>query len=911
MINKLIMRKYLFFIIILFTTMCSWSQSLKTEGKKIVDQQGNDFILRGMGLGGYMLMEGYMMQSSDVADTQWEFRSRLVDLMGEQKTDEFYDSWLTNHVTKADVDSLADWGFNSIRLPMHYNLFTLPIEEEPISGQNTWLNKGFVMVDSLLHWCQINNIYLILDLHAAPGGQGYNAAISDYDPSKPSLWESQENKDKTIALWGKLAERYKDEPWLGGYDLLNEVNWTLPGNTALKSLYVEITNAIRAVDTNHIIFIEGNGFANDFSGLTPPWDDNMAYSFHKYWSYNDQGSIQWVLDIRNQHNVPLWMGEAGENSNVWFHDAIKLFEDNNIGWSWWPMKRIETIVSPYSILFTQGYKDVLSYWRNQGPKPTVDEAYAAMMELASNSNSSNCIYQKDVPDTQIRQITTDETIPYSEHEIPGIVYMSDFDLGKVNKAYYDVDIANYSLSTGEFHAWNSGWVYRNDGVDIETNNDANNSNGYHIGFIAKGEWINYTVQITESGAYNANVRVASQSNGGKFHLAIDNEEVTTTHTVSSTGGWVNFDDLIITDILLNQGEHVLKIRFDNNNAFNVSSIEFVRTGNIEDISVIALNGYTGANEKSIEIAVNQTVLAESLNGSFDNFSLTVNGIEEEVNNVSAHESKERTIILTTENYLVYTDNIKVSYDGTIITSQSGKTLEPFTDLVIRNTLLSRHILPKKVQAEDFYFNSGLGVEETSDIGGGHNIGYTNPGDYADYLIFSEEDKYYQIHLRISALYGAGRVGYYIVDENLTETELCKVTIPVTGGWQSWETVTSSLFMPKGTHILRMRILSGEFNMNWFDFDMIDGVNEDLNLLNQPLVYPNPVSGNKLFVKINTLKQQFIPVDIFNLSGQLISSNVYLATNETMEIDITNITKGVFIFRIRTLENYFNHKLIRQ
>ena len=125
------------------------------------------------------------------------------------------------------------------------------------------------MIDDLLDWCEANQIYLILDLHAAPGDQGYDAAISDYDSSLPSLWESDLNKSKTVALWGQLAERYKDEPWIGGYDLINEPNWNL-ATYELRNLYVQITNAIRSVDTNHIIFIEGNWFANDFTGLTPP-----------------------------------------------------------------------------------------------------------------------------------------------------------------------------------------------------------------------------------------------------------------------------------------------------------------------------------------------------------------------------------------------------------------------------------------------------------------------------------------------------------------------------------------------------------------------------------------------------------------------------------------------------------------
>jgi len=354
-----IMRINLIFLLLLFYSINLLGQGLRSQGKNIIDQQGNKVILRGIGLGGWMLMEGYMMQSSDVADTQHEFRERLVDLFGVDNTNTFFDRWQENHVTRAEIDSLAAWGFNSVRVPMHYNLFTLPIQEEPIVGENTWLTKGFTMIDDLLAWCEANQMYLILDLHAAPGGQGANAAISDYDSDLPSLWESDQNKNKTIALWQQLANRYKNEAWIGGYDLLNEVNWgLLNNNEALRTLYQDITAAIRTEDTDHIIFIEGNGFANDFNGLTPPWDNNMVYSFHKYWSENSIESIQWVLDLREENNVPLWMGEAGENSNVWFRDAIKLFEDNNIGWSWWPMKRIETIVSPYSIGFSEGYKNI-------------------------------------------------------------------------------------------------------------------------------------------------------------------------------------------------------------------------------------------------------------------------------------------------------------------------------------------------------------------------------------------------------------------------------------------------------------------------------------------------------------------------------------------------------------------------
>ncbi len=834
------MKLKIFLISLLFGAVVSWGQGLKAEGKKIINSQGEEVLLRGMGLGGWMLMEGYMMQSSEVADTQHEFRNRLVDLIGEDKTDEFFDTWLENHVTKKDIDSLAKWGFNSVRLPMHYNLFTLPIENEPVAGQNTWLDRGFTMVDDLLDWCESNNMYLILDLHAAPGGQGTNAAISDYDDTKPSLWQSQENKNKTVALWRKLAERYKDEPWIGGYDLLNEVNGNHVTGTQLKQFYIEITNAIREVDTNHMIFIEGHDWANNFTGLTPTWDSNMVYSFHKYWSKNDIGSIQWVLDLREQQNVPLWMGEAGENSNVWFTEAISLFEDNNIGWSWWPMKRVETIVGPYSIKFTEGYKNILEYWKGNASKPSVNDAYAAVMELANNTNSANCDFQKDVPDAMIRQVATDATIPYSNHTIPGIVYMSDFDLGKNGYAYYDQDYANYAQSTGSFQAWNDGWVYRNDGIDIQTSTDNVNNNGYQVGFVKKDEWMNYTVTINETGTYKAGVRLAAQSNGGEFHLAIDGQEVTATQFVNATGGWEKFSTFEINDILLEQGTHVLTFRFDSAGEFNISSIEFTKTGEVETLDFNALNGHTVTNN-SLELIVNQSLLASSLNNTKDLFKLMVNGNEASITAISFDSNNNRSIVINTDKTLVYTDAIKVSYNGSVITSESGKLLNTFSDIEIRNTLESLFILPGKIEVEDFVEMEGLAVENTTDVGEGQNIGYTDSGDYADYIIYAAIDASYKVDFRFAG-FDVGEIGLYLVDENGIENELLKISTPDTDGWQTWQTVSGNINIPAGINRLRLKILTGGFNMNWMLFEQL-AVNNDLDgdgILNENDACPNTV-----------------------------------------------------------------------
>jgi hypothetical protein len=369
---------------------------LRANGTNIVNGNGENVLLRGIGLGGWMLQEPYMLKLSGVAVAQYDIRNRIRELVGEERMDEFYDAWLANMVTKRDIDSLKAWGFNSVRLPMHYNLFTPPVGDEPVEGENTWIEKGFTMTDNLLAWCRDNDIYLILDLHAAPGGQGNDKPIADVDTTKPNLWHSELNRQKTVALWKRLAERYKDEEWIGGYDLINETNYPLEGNLALKKLFLDITRAIREVDTNHIIFIEGNQFANDYTGLTPPWDKNIAYSFHKYWNPTTIETIQKYLDIRTQYNVPFWMGESGENKNDWYRSAVDLLESSNIGWAWWTIKKVESESGLMNVAMPGGYREIIDYWKGEGPKPDADEAYKSLMQLTENVKIENCRVNYDV-----------------------------------------------------------------------------------------------------------------------------------------------------------------------------------------------------------------------------------------------------------------------------------------------------------------------------------------------------------------------------------------------------------------------------------------------------------------------------------------------------------------------------------
>jgi hypothetical protein len=384
---------------------------LKAHGDRIVDGQGREVRLRGMGLGGWMLQEGYMLGIKKEG-TQHSIRARITGLVGEKDAERFYRLWRRNHMTRVDVDRLARSGFNSIRLPMHYNLFTLPIEAEKVKGRDTWLKTGFEMIDDLLAWCRANRMYLILDLHAAPGGQGKDANISDYDAAKPSLWESEENRRKTVALWRKLAQRYAGEPWIGGYDILNEPNWTFEGkdkngredasNQPIWDLYQAITRAIREVDTRHLIIVEGNGWGNNYRGFPEPWDANLVMSVHKYWNPNTEEAIAPFLALREKYRIPIWLGESGENTNEWFRECAALVEKHGIGWAWWPHKKVGNPRCIMTVTAPEAFTKVVAYWNGEGERPSRETARRGLFQLVENLKAARCRFNADVAQALIQ-----------------------------------------------------------------------------------------------------------------------------------------------------------------------------------------------------------------------------------------------------------------------------------------------------------------------------------------------------------------------------------------------------------------------------------------------------------------------------------------------------------------------------
>lgn len=521
----------------------------RTSGAAILDPAGNPVVLRGVGLGGWLMPEGYMLHiAAPDGGSPRSIRSQIENLIGVQDADRFYEIYQAKYVQEKDIATIASWGFDHIRLPFHYKLFFDPATE-------TFLEDGFALLDTFLSWCRTYGIFVILDMHATPGAQN-SLNISDSDGIARLWTEPVPYQDQTVAIWTEIARRYANDTLIIGYDLINEP--VTPNGVSgfdLRALYMRLAKAIRTVDTNHILFIEGNFFATHFPELIPPFDVNMVYAFHKYWNGTQINSIQYLLDIRAQNNVPLWLGESGENSNTWFHAVTRLMEQHAIGWNWWTHKKIETTTSPLSAPFAPGYENVLNYWRGSGPRPTAGAARTALFAMAEGLDLDSCALRPDVLAALFNPDYATLRAPFKNHQIPGHVNAVDYDLGDHGTTYWDSDVM---ATTGSPGGGNNGGKYRNDGVDIESSTDPEGY-AYNVGWINRDEWLTYTVNIQTAGTYDLEIRVASDVGGGRFKVLIDDLQIGSDLTVGNTGGWQSWTSVWLRDVSLPAGQHNLAL----------------------------------------------------------------------------------------------------------------------------------------------------------------------------------------------------------------------------------------------------------------------------------------------------------------------------------------------------------------
>lgn len=341
------------FAALLFLAMAATAsaQYVHTQGQNIVDGQGKALHLHGINLGNWMVTEGYMWKFEGGPQSTREIEEFVAEMLGPQHAAAFWKTYRDSYITRDDIHQIKAAGFDSVRIPIHWKLFQTPDAE------------GFQLLDRVISWCHAEGLLVVIDLHAAYGGQ--TGANIDDSNGWPWLYTDESAQQQTVKLWTQIAHRYRKETAILGYDLLNEPIPHYPQmrqfDDKLEPLYKRLTTAIRTEDKVHAIILGGNKWDSNFDIFGKPFDPNLIYQLHTYWTAPEQPSIQRFVDFRDKYNVPIWLGESGENKDEWVATFARLLEKNNIGWAFWTYKKMDATSSPVSFAQPDHWAEITAY----------------------------------------------------------------------------------------------------------------------------------------------------------------------------------------------------------------------------------------------------------------------------------------------------------------------------------------------------------------------------------------------------------------------------------------------------------------------------------------------------------------------------------------------------------------------
>ena len=360
---------------------------IHAEGTRLVDSHGETFAVKGINLGNWLVPEGYMFKFKQARSPK-EIAEVVDALLGTVDASRFWTQFRDVYIAKEDIEFLKATGFNTVRVPLNWRLFVEPGPD----GTDRFEGSGWSLLDRLVRWCHDVGLRVIIDLHAAPGGQtGVN---HDDGPGFPLTFYVPRYRQLTIALWRQLAAHYRDEPAILGYDLLNEpispysdVNYL---NPQLEPLYRDIVAAIRSVDPNHVVLLAGAQWGTNFAVFDRPFDGNAVYTYHKFWINPTRDGVQDYLNFSNRWKVPVLIGETGEFNNSWNERFRRLHEHFGIGWVFWPYKNLDSDLAVVSIEKPAGWDLIADAGSSNGailpPREQAQTILQAYLEAARFRN---------------------------------------------------------------------------------------------------------------------------------------------------------------------------------------------------------------------------------------------------------------------------------------------------------------------------------------------------------------------------------------------------------------------------------------------------------------------------------------------------------------------------------------------
>src|SRR5436305_2008202 len=313
------------------------SNVLTVQATSIINAHGQPVVLRGFNLGGWMNMENFITGYPANEEAQ---RQAIREVLGEETYAFFFERFLEYFFGRDDAQYIASLGLNLLRLPINYRHFESDMEPFVIK------EEGFKRLDRVINLCAEQQIYTIIDLHALPGYQNQDWH-SDNPTHKAFFWQHKHFQDRVVHLSEAIATRYKDHPWVAGYNPINEP--ADPSEAQIEPFYRRLYQAIRAIDPDHILFLEGNRYSLDFHMFKEPLP-HVVYTTHDYaLSLSDKSALEQAFlqktSYMRETGTPIWVGEFGSaqaepKRYPVMRDQLEIYDRYQASWSIWTFKGI-------------------------------------------------------------------------------------------------------------------------------------------------------------------------------------------------------------------------------------------------------------------------------------------------------------------------------------------------------------------------------------------------------------------------------------------------------------------------------------------------------------------------------------------------------------------------------------------
>ncbi len=344
---------------------------LRAQGTDIVNQNGETVLLRGVNAGGWLIMESWMTLTN--APSQLEAFEVLDARFGKEKREELFKIYEDNYFTESDFDNIKSLGMNVVRLPFAWwNI---------IDDAGKLKENAFERLDWFVEKCAQRGIYVILDLHAAPGSQNGNDHSGDITGAK--LFDSEEHMAKTEYIWTEVAKHFKGNPAVAAYDLLNEPGGKFNATGIVQwEMFDRIYKAVREADGDHIIMMESCWDPDDLPAPDRYGWENVVYQYHFYkWNAdNDYQAQKLFVDVKMHnlkktgHPVPSFVGEFTlfQSMDAWKY-ALKTYSDAGFGWTIWTYKvtgnstwGLYNVHGKKADIYNDSYEEIAEIWLDQG-----------------------------------------------------------------------------------------------------------------------------------------------------------------------------------------------------------------------------------------------------------------------------------------------------------------------------------------------------------------------------------------------------------------------------------------------------------------------------------------------------------------------------------------------------------------